>query len=128
MDTTVTPASPDKFSLPEQLHRLRQASQATPCRIWRPAAPDLMPSRGLLRHKQALCQALARDYGQRSDYDSLIADVLPCVMQINYTLKRLKGWMKPERRHSGLLLAPPGSRCTISPSAWSASWCPGISR
>jgi len=107
MDTTVTPASPDKFSLPEQLHRLRQASQATPM-------PDLASrlarldalKQGLLRHKQALCQALARDYGQRSDYDSLIADVLPCVMQINYTLKRLKGWMKPERRHSGLLLAP----------------------
>ena len=107
MDTTVTPASPDKFSLPEQLHRLRQASQATPM-------PDLASrlarldalKQGLLRHKQAMCQALARDYGQRSDYDSLIADVLPCVMQINYTLKRLKGWMKPERRHSGLLLAP----------------------
>lgn len=107
MDTTVTPASPDKFSLPEQLHRLRQASQATPM-------PDLASrlarldalKQGLLHHKQALCQALARDYGLRSDYDSLIADVLPCVMQINYTLKRLKGWMKPERRHSGLLLAP----------------------
>ena len=64
MDTTVTPASPDKFSLPEQLHRLRQASQATPM-------PDLASrlarldalKQGLLRNKQALCQALARDYG-----------------------------------------------------------------
>lgn len=27
-------------------------------------------------------------------------------MQINYSLKRLKGWMKPVRRHPGLLLAP----------------------
>jgi coniferyl-aldehyde dehydrogenase len=53
MDTTVTPASPDKFSLPEQLHRLRQASQATPM-------PDLASrlarldalKQGLLHHKQ----------------------------------------------------------------------------
>ena len=53
--------------------------------------PDLTPSSGgCCACKQALCQALARDCSQRSDYDSLIADVLPCVMQINYTLKRLR--------------------------------------
>jgi coniferyl-aldehyde dehydrogenase len=60
----------------------------------------------LLAHKQPLCDALALDYGQRSDYDSLVADILPCVMQVNYSLKRLKGWMRPARRHPGLLLAP----------------------
>ena len=99
--------SPDKFSLPEQLVRLKQACQAQPM-------PSLAQRRSrltalksaLLAHKQALCDALALDYGQRSDYDSLVADILPCVMQINYSLKRLKGWMKPARRHPGLLLAP----------------------
>ena len=99
--------SPDKFSLPEQLVRLKQACQAQPM-------PSLALRRSrltalksaLLAHKQALCDALALDYGQRSDYDSLVADILPCVMQINYSLKRLKGWMKPARRHPGLLLAP----------------------
>ena len=99
--------SPDKFSLPEQLVRLKQACQAQPM-------PSLALRRSrltalksaLLAHKQALCDALALDYGQRSDYDSLVADILPCVMQINYSLKRLKGWMKPVRRHPGLLLAP----------------------
>ena len=99
--------SPDKFSLPEQLVRLKQACQAQPM-------PSLALRRSrltalksaLLAHKQALCDALALDYGQRSDYDSLVADILPCVMQINYSLKRLKGWMRPVRRHPGLLLAP----------------------
>ena len=99
--------SPDKFSLPEQLVRLKQACQAQPM-------PSLAQRRSrltalksaLLAHKQALCDALALDYGQRRDYDSLAADILPCVMQINYSLKRLKGWMKPARRHPGLLLAP----------------------
>ncbi|MCK2084773.1 coniferyl aldehyde dehydrogenase [Aeromonas sp. 3925] len=99
--------SPDKFSLPEQLHRLKQACQAHPM-------PSLAQRRNrlialkeaLLAHKQPLCDALALDYGQRSDYDSLVADILPCVMQINYSLKRLKGWMRPARRHPGLLLAP----------------------
>lgn len=99
--------SPDKFSLPEQLHRLKQACQAHPMPSLVQRRNRLIALKGaLLAHKQPLCDALALDYGQRSDYDSLVADILPCVMQINYSLKRLKGWMRPVRRHPGLLLAP----------------------
>ncbi len=99
--------SPDKFSLPEQLHRLKQACQAHPMPSLAQRRNRLIALKGaLLAHKQPLCDALALDYGQRSDYDSLVADILPCVMQINYSLKRLKGWMRPARRHPGLLLAP----------------------
>ncbi|MGR5066190.1 coniferyl aldehyde dehydrogenase [Photobacterium sp. DNB22_13_2] len=58
------------------------------------------------RHREALCQALADDYGQRHQQDSLVADIVPCINNINYTLKKLKGWMKPSRRHAGLMLAP----------------------
>ncbi|WP_338887714.1 coniferyl aldehyde dehydrogenase [Aeromonas rivipollensis] len=99
--------SPDKFSLPEQVNRLKQACQAHPMPSLEQRRNRLSALKGaLLAHKQALCDALALDYGQRSDYDSLVADILPCVMQINYSLKRLKGWMRPARRHPGLLLAP----------------------
>ncbi|MFQ2105763.1 coniferyl aldehyde dehydrogenase [Aeromonas rivipollensis] len=99
--------SPDKFSLPEQVNRLKRACQAHPMPSLEQRRNRLSALKGaLLAHKQPLCDALALDYGQRSDYDSLVADILPCVMQINYSLKRLKGWMKPARRHPGLLLAP----------------------
>ena len=99
--------SPDKFSLPEQLVRLKQACQAQPMPSLALRRSRLTALKSALHaHKQALCDALALDYGQRSDYDSLVADILPCVMQINYSLKRLKGWMRPARRHPGLLLAP----------------------
>ncbi|MDX7923541.1 coniferyl aldehyde dehydrogenase [Aeromonas media] len=103
----ISTESPDKFSLPEQLHRLKQACQAHPMPSLAQRRNRLIALKGaLLAHKQPLCDALALDYGQRSDYDSLVADILPCVMQINYSLKRLKGWMRPARRHPGLLLAP----------------------
>ncbi|WP_429166652.1 coniferyl aldehyde dehydrogenase [Aeromonas rivipollensis] len=99
--------SPDKFSLPEQVNRLKQACLAHPMPSLEQRRNRLSALKGaLLAHKQPLCDALALDYGQRSDYDSLVADILPCVMQINYSLKRLKGWMRPARRHPGLLLAP----------------------
>ncbi|WP_429091226.1 coniferyl aldehyde dehydrogenase [Aeromonas rivipollensis] len=99
--------SPDKFSLPEQVNRLKRACLAHPMPSLEQRRNRLSALKGaLLAHKQPLCDALALDYGQRSDYDSLVADILPCVMQINYSLKRLKGWMRPARRHPGLLLAP----------------------
>ncbi|WP_412503741.1 coniferyl aldehyde dehydrogenase [Shewanella indica] len=69
----------------------------------------------LLKHQQALTDALSRDYGHRSTDDSLISDILPVVTQINYSLRHLKGWMKPSRRHAGLLLAPASVRVEYQP-------------
>ncbi|EKB17364.1 coniferyl aldehyde dehydrogenase [Aeromonas veronii] len=96
-----------KLSLPDQLARLKRASLAHPMPTLAERRAQLTKLKhALLAHKGQLCKALAADYGQRSHYDSLIADVLPCIMQINYTQKRLKRWMQPHRRHTGLLLAP----------------------
>lgn len=94
-----------------QLHGILAAQQAA----FRAAAMPSLEQRlqtltalkaALLRNKQVLCEALSRDYGQRSHQDTLIADILPCVAQLNYTRKHLKKWMKPSRRHPGLMLAP----------------------
>lgn len=60
----------------------------------------------LLSFQDDLVNALNKDYGQRPAQDSLIADIMPCIVNINYTIKRLNKWMKPQRRHAGLLLAP----------------------
>jgi len=59
-----------------------------------------------LANKEALITAVSEDYGHRSRYDTLIADILPTVAQFGYTLSRLAKWMKPTRRSPGLLLAP----------------------
>lgn len=69
----------------------------------------------LLRQKQALVNALQNDYGYRSDFDSLICDLLPAVGHINYTIKNLKKWMRPSKRHSGLLLMPSQVRVEYQP-------------
>ncbi len=60
----------------------------------------------LIENEQAIYDALKQDYGYRSEFDTLIADVLPSVMAINYSLKNLKKWMKPSKRHAGIFLAP----------------------
>lgn len=60
----------------------------------------------LLERKQMLVDALHQDYGYRSEFDSLICDLLPAIAHINYTIKHLKRWLKPSKRKAGLLLFP----------------------
>ena len=62
--------------------------------------------KSLIAHENNFYQALNEDYGYRSEFDTLVADVLPSVMGINYTLKHIGKWMKPSRRHAGIMLAP----------------------
>lgn len=62
--------------------------------------------KSLIAHERAIYAALIEDYGYRSEFDSLISDVLPSVMSLNYSLGNLKKWMKPSSRHAGLMLAP----------------------
>lgn len=69
----------------------------------------------LLNSKRALVDALHQDYGYRSDFDSLICDLLPAVGHINYTIRHLKKWLKPSKRHSGLLLMPSKVRVEYQP-------------
>lgn len=69
----------------------------------------------LIDHQSKLVDALNQDYGHRPELDSMIGDILPCVMNISYTLKRLKKWMKPQRRSAGLLLSPATVRVEYQP-------------
>ena len=60
----------------------------------------------IVEHQQELLEAMSCDFGNRSFDDSKIGDILTTVQGINYTLKRLKKWMKPEKRHVGMLFQP----------------------
>lgn len=94
-------------SLEDLLIKQQTAYKLTPAPSIEHRVSQLLALKGaLLIHKDNLVAALNQDYGQRPSQDSLIADIMPCVLNINYTIKHLKKWMKPQRRHAGLLLAP----------------------
>ncbi|OEU60296.1 MAG: coniferyl-aldehyde dehydrogenase [Desulfuromonadales bacterium C00003094] len=69
----------------------------------------------LLSYRERLCDALDADYTGRSKQDTLISDILPCVVNIGYSCRKLKKWMRPERRSAGLLLAPAKIRVHYQP-------------
>ena len=60
----------------------------------------------LVKNEQKFVKALSKDYGYRSEFDSQILDIIPTVNYINYVSKNIPRWMKREKRHAGLMLAP----------------------
>ena len=91
----------------KQLNIQKKAYQQAPMPTYK-ARIFLLQSlkKSLILHQQKFVNALKLDYGHRAEYDSIIADIIPCITTINYTCKQLKKWMKPERRHAGLMLFP----------------------
>ena len=71
--------------------------------------------KSIIANEQNIYDALKKDYGYRSEFDTLMTDILSSVGLINYSLKRLKKWMKPSKRHAGILLAPSTVRVHYQP-------------
>lgn len=52
----------------------------------------------LVDHKEAICDAVNKDFGCRSPYVTLMTDVMNSLGSLKFVKKNLKKWMKPERR------------------------------
>ena len=93
MDSTQTAAT----ALPALLHTLRQA--------WQTNRPTLDQRRDDLQHLRAalksrmpeMAEAIAADFGHRSTQESLIADGMTVLNEIDHLLGHLRGWMRPRR-------------------------------
>ncbi len=88
----------------QKLKRAYRENPAPACQERRDVLLALKKS--IVENEQLIYDALNKDYGYRSEFDSLMADVLPTVSAINYAIKRLKKWMKPSKRHAGFMLSP----------------------
>ena len=53
----------------------------------------------LKENDQAICEAIHADFGSRSFHETRILEITPCLMGLRYTRKKLKKWIKPQRRH-----------------------------
>ncbi|MBL4910946.1 MAG: coniferyl aldehyde dehydrogenase [Alteromonadaceae bacterium] len=60
----------------------------------------------VLDYQERIIVAMNEDFGCRSSDDTKLGDVLATIMGINYASKKLKKWMKPSKRHIGVLFQP----------------------
>ncbi|MDO3721108.1 coniferyl aldehyde dehydrogenase [Marinobacter sp. chi1] len=69
----------------------------------------------ILNNQDRLIEAIDRDFSCRSKDETLIAEVMPSIQSINYTLKHLDAWMKPSKRHVSMLFRPASNRVHYQP-------------
>ena len=70
--------------------------------------------RMLNENLDAIVNAICEDYGNRSRHESLFAEVIAVTDGINDTIRKLKKWMKPQKRHVDFTLYP-GAKNRVIP-------------
>lgn len=60
----------------------------------------------LLDYKARLTEAVSEDFSNRSTSETLMLEILPLLEGISYNRKRIKKWMKPQKRHTPMTLLP----------------------
>lgn len=60
----------------------------------------------LIRHRETIVAEIDADFSARSADETRFADLMPCIQNINYSLSRLRRWIKPSSRHVGPRFLP----------------------
>ncbi|TQV88423.1 coniferyl aldehyde dehydrogenase [Aliikangiella coralliicola] len=71
--------------------------------------------KAIIKHQDKLVKAISADFGCRSFDETLLADILPTVLNIDHTIKHLREWMKPEKRSVAMLFQPAQARIMYQP-------------
>lgn len=69
----------------------------------------------LLTEKDSLADAICHDFGNRSRDETLIAELLPSLHNIDYATRRIRRWMRPSRRSVGIAFQPASARVVYQP-------------
>lgn len=69
----------------------------------------------VLKHQDALAEAVNQDFSCRSKDETKVAEILTTVEGIKYAKARIRSWMKPEKRHVGVLHAPSSNTVMYQP-------------
>lgn len=92
-----TPAHPDDDLRP-LLAQLRAAHRRQPPG-YRQRMDDLKKlGEAVRRHRDDLVKAVSADFGRRSRHETLAADIMTTLDEVAYLRRKLRRWMRPERR------------------------------
>ncbi|WP_346838403.1 coniferyl aldehyde dehydrogenase [Microbulbifer sp. SAOS-129_SWC] len=112
---TITEVDNRQAQLQNLLNTQREAYLRDPNPDYHQRVNDLKAlSRMICNHQDALVKAISDDYGNRSPVESLFCEIYAVLDGIKDTIKHLKKWMKPQRRHVALS-AYPTSRNRVIP-------------
>ncbi|MFL6060601.1 MAG: aldehyde dehydrogenase family protein [Marmoricola sp.] len=110
-----TPSAAAPSEAAATLARLRKyfATGVTRDRGWRVGQLEAL-KRLLTEHEKDIVEAVKEDLG-RNDFDAWFGDVAPPAGDVEFALKHLRSWMKPERRKVPLVQMPAKARIQYEP-------------
>ena len=102
-------------SLNAALQKQRQAYLADPIPDYEQRKQDLLALKKMLNeNRDEIIGAISEDYGNRSRHESQFAEFIAVTDGINDTIRHLKKWMRPQKRHVDVSLYP-GARNRVIP-------------
>jgi len=118
LNPEANPAEPSSEAVAATLNsafqKQRQSYLADPVPSLEQRRDDLKNLKRMLSENlDAIVDAISEDYGNRSRHESLFAEVIAVTDGINDTIKQLKKWMKPQKRHVDITLYPGGKNRVI---------------
>jgi coniferyl-aldehyde dehydrogenase len=110
-----SPAAGVPGALQAALGLQRRACTHDPVPSYRQRRADLATLRRfILDNRDALIEAVNRDYGSRSRHETLFGELVPVLDGIRHARRHLRRWMRQQRRSVDLLLFP-GARNRVVP-------------
>ena len=93
----------------------RKAYLADPIPDYEQRKQDLLKLKQMLNdNRDEIIEAISQDYGNRSRHESQFAEFIAVTDGIKDTIKHLKKWMRPQKRHIDISLYP-GARNRVIP-------------
>jgi coniferyl-aldehyde dehydrogenase len=100
---TATPMDAIRVELQKTLELQRAAYLAHPYPSYDERRADLTKLKAFIQdHRDAILDAINKDYGNRSRHETLLAEIAPIVDDVGHVIKSLRRWMKPQRRQVDL--------------------------
>jgi len=97
------------------LERQRRAFRADPNPGLEQREADLLALKRLLsENRDAIAEAISKDYGNRSRHETMLAEIIMVLDGVKFVLKHLKRWLKTQKREIDFSLYP-GARNRVIP-------------
>ena len=115
-------AEPTDIAEQQQIARMRRLFDSQRAAFEAAPMPDLAARRVhlkrlkevLIANRERFVVAISGDFGGRAGPETM-AEILAVVHHVNYCLRRLKRWMKPQRRSTSLLMATTKAKVYFQP-------------
>jgi coniferyl-aldehyde dehydrogenase len=71
--------------------------------------------KAMLDHQDAFVDKISQDFSNRSESETRLAEIMPVLHTIDYSLKNLKTWMRPEKKKVSTLFMPASAQVQYQP-------------